>query len=979
MQVKLVVLLSALSSLFFSCSEFNPAEQNTRNQNGAADQTPDLTSNGAVSIPLTAEEQSKIRQIATTLGLSEDDIKLLEDLMTKNHAAIDPLSNLISTMDSRLVPYIKDKWIKQTEHLLILKAAMELKDGKIAEIEKELAMVKRNLSDAKDAAQTLEARIVELNDAKDTLIADKKKLQDDYNAKVAEVAGLKNDKNNLLAEISWRLGYTDEQGRLLASIGIVGNDSNDAIAKTALILNETTSLRAIATYAGSDTKRDVTVLASWAIGKDGDAGIAEQKISESPNLFFGRKLGSGSIAVSLGQALQAKTDEVQFEVRESISKSYGIALTNFKTGVSMDIGGSDGNAPIPAHIPAGIIGGWRLKVTYKDRNNSVITVSDVTDTGTFQINQEQSTGSANLVDSSILNKRGLFAGQTSGAVQFKMSAPGFPERTQMVNIAEAEHEYYYYVGIPLGGSPAEYMLSCPMPSPSEGGPGGYKTPNMRPIVFAGTVIHPGLHEFKSDCSSTNISSIATFRPESEPTDIIVTRKTPQGIEFIANRPTEDKVTLLASLNSKPGAPISTRNEWSIKVEHRTLTSFKLMSSSEYSYGESSCYAWNGNSTPTSVEAVASESNAQAYGAGTNINHSMIMDPTTSNTNEGIFTYLGIPFLRAGYSTEMNDQMGNPYGVVTSATGLIGFALDATDLTGVVTNDGKMVDRTSLGSDDIAIYLGTHSAEENQWTFASEPMAGITYTIVPGGAANGDRVVVTFPPDARPMNTFVKVVAKKSLKTGVLNPFTLYWGHRSPDSSLPHFAPAYENRDGFVYAPKTKTLKFFARVKWNDCLVEDLNVGSAGLPSELSGLQMLDTSEAATAHGSFGRRWEASTFTASAMRPAGELSLKAKINYDFSSYCHRPDKVSVPVWCSSLTGSFVSDSLVVPSPQIQGFSLKGLWTVACPTNSMQDSPSRNELIELKGTTQFSFLPLIDESYIDDYSGPRCLDSSAPVVS
>lgn len=111
-----MLLISAVS--FHACDSKTDVQERT---NSSAD-----GSTQSKGVPLSLEDTARYEEIAKILGLNDSERAILRDLLERDHPAVQPLHKLITEMDARLAPYIRDRWILFSDHIVVLQQKEEL-------------------------------------------------------------------------------------------------------------------------------------------------------------------------------------------------------------------------------------------------------------------------------------------------------------------------------------------------------------------------------------------------------------------------------------------------------------------------------------------------------------------------------------------------------------------------------------------------------------------------------------------------------------------------------------------------------------------------------------------------------------------------------------------------------------------------------------------------------------------------------------
>ncbi len=958
-------LLSVAIAFTVSCTEGAIEEKQdlrTKTNRGNKDGRPAVDQ----GVPLSEIQQGQVNEIALILGLTEIEAKILTDLMMRDHPAIDPLYKLIKSMEGKLAPYIKDKWMLFSEHQILLKQkidekqaeinalkiAIEAKDAVISSKEETLEARNKTIADKEEDIKKKQAAIIDLTED----LADLQRKYDEI---------LTSWKNSL-KEISYLLGHTDRDGRPLESIIISDIESANALPKAIIINGKSTSLRALATYTGSTTKRDVSHLATWSITQRVESPNIQQDALSS-YVFKGLKLGSDAyITAAININSQTYNTTIPTEVLNAVNIAYSFSMYDDKSSALVD----------PAMIPLGVRGRLILKARFTDERGNLITESDLTGSATFSVaNQNETstyTGSAVLLNSERRLRPGLFYGIKTGTVKFRATVDG-TVLDKDVTLKEAEDEFYLYAGIGVNFEsvaqkleylecplPAELMLlkhsTPPPPLPSN------DFEEYRGISFTGTTIHPGLNTFKSSCQLVDISKQASFRPADRalPDDAIKKSTTAEnGTIFIAHRPTAIRQKLEAYWDNNTLAKIDTVNSWSISIEHRKLTDLTI--SEDWPNRHSTCYEWTGNyslSEDVSPGPAQSEDSHEPDGAGTQVRRVLVIDSDQNpqSPENPYLTY--VHPLQPGQPARLENIVG-------FENGIKGFALDLSDMTGIIDRDGSLMPGALLDSNDIALY---EEGAESQTPLPAQ------IKIIPGGGYDTDRSIITLNTATR--NTWIKIVVKRSTKTGVINEWIRWVGHFDQGTAPTNFEAPSQPYEGYVHSPYNISKYYYLAVAWNDCMFEGKFPTSTGLAGNTN-LAMIDPNGEPTAElGSFGRRWQQTSFTYNPQRPYADRNVVVRAQFDYSQYCYRPDPDQTPKECESLVGYRQTDlekPEVIEKPELsQALGIENFYPVQCRTGGRSDSgttqPQPPRLTEL--LTEFKLMPIRDESYLDAEYKLKC---------
>ena len=517
------------------CSESNPV---------VAPSSSDAASAGSRPAQLSREDSLSLAEIAKVLDLSEEEKAILGDLLERNLPAVKPLLAMVTGMEPRLAPYVKDGW--------------SLFSGKLTEQYRQI----KGLETPEKA------------DLKERLAA----LKHLYEINLSHVAAE--------SQVSYLLGYTDSAGKALTDLKITATDSTEAVTEVKALEKTATSFRAMATYEGSKAKRDVSHLAKWVVTQS-PSGPVTQNPQFPYSLTAASHQDGMKLKASLGiDAPSTKTHEVLLRVVPAVSTSFSMRVVRVSNGNLVE------------SLPAGVNGQLQLIATIKDSKGSIVNEFNVTDGATWKIEGGQE-GKGKFLDQVKEYRSGYFAGFDVGKkVRVSAVLKGQKVLTDEVAIDPPEVSLRFYPGLRIDVSKVSELtdqITCPTRSKKRvqlwlAYPDYY---GVTEKTLTGMKIHPGLHEFMSNCDLKDISKQAKFKVKDAPDDAIL-KDTSGG--FTAHRASKSWSEVTAFWDDASGKEIATANVWVVTFEDRVLSKVSIEKSTGY-YGWSSCKLTNGNLLP----------------------------------------------------------------------------------------------------------------------------------------------------------------------------------------------------------------------------------------------------------------------------------------------------------------------------------------------------------------------------------------------
>ncbi len=965
---KLALLFSlGISGCTFDGDKDKHSDVPAEGHNGQGGQSSiDAQPNASAVVPLSGEDQTKLKEIAAILSLTEQEFKLLEDLLSRDHAAVSPLHKMVTEMDRKVAPYVKDKWLLFSEHKLELKTQKDSLEAEIASKQAEIDALKTEIDVKNEEIEALKLEV-------DTLKAALATKQSQYEELSIQFV-------NAQQQIAYLLGHTDSQGRKLEKLIISELDSATESTGAVVATNRSAALKAIARYTGSDAVRDVTHLVTWSVEQDSNEAIVEQN-TMSPYIFKGIRVGTAA-AKAIAKIMVAETefrDDVNLTVANAVNVRHTLRFYSDKGKRFMGSG---------EKLPVGVRGRLFVNAEFRNERGQFITNSDVSDSWSFSIIAQDPdagySGKIRLIDQSRGLRSGLFVGLGVGKVKLRATQSS-RNLDSVLEFSEPDREFSFYAGLAINPSDVRASLDymeCQIPEEIEFSLKSVNLsipPSKRLMTFTGSEIDPGLHAFNSDCSLSELNAGAKFKLAGETSSFDTVKKqlsADGNFRFIANRPTAENQLVEAFVDDSatPPTQIPTVNEWRVKFEHQKLTQLKISTASIPN--QSQCSIWRANTfdskTPIAVDLGGRPDETYldqvSKGAGSQLLNLSLGFPNSAAPSDQELPTKFRPLLPG------DSSLNHPEAIVKHESGLKELKLDFSDLIGVVGADGQLMPGAILEDADIVVYRGIYDALSG-WSFdlpesSDDNRVETTKSIVPGSThGRADRVVISFD---ELKDTWIKIIVRRSAKTGIINEQVRYIGHESPGQSLTALEAHHVDNSTFIAAPFTRSQPFALAVEWNGCLTELIESGATAFNGTVS-LSVEDIEgQSAEDIGSFGRRWNASRFEFDPRRARVDRQIRVKAEFDFSKLCHKADESEEsPEECSTLKGSQLSDPFVVTKPRLSPrFGIEDFIEPVC-NSFQQDITSVNSTIRFsKLSLELRLIPIREESYLDEELKLRC---------